>query len=180
MRTWATLGLLLMAGSVAASARADVGAVRTLDGQVFRGEIQTYRAGDDVRVFLRTGEVVEVPHETVSRVDLRLQPLDPKPSLVGPLLLMPAGLAVLGLGGALTALSTLCFAWAEDCDEDEELRAIGIGVGVLGGLAFLAGALLLPIQVAKRRAWRERHRSDFRITPCVDHRGASISLGAAF
>ena len=41
MRTRATLGLVLMAGSVAASARADVGAVRTLDGQVFRGEIQS-------------------------------------------------------------------------------------------------------------------------------------------
>ncbi|MBO6936994.1 MAG: hypothetical protein JJ863_18630 [Deltaproteobacteria bacterium] len=185
MRDWTSVGWIVVCAVVAVgatpgTASADEESVRTTGGDVIRGDVIDYREGQDAVVELENGERVRVPAARVARVDLVVEQRDPRPSLTMPLILMPAGVGLGLLGLGLGLMATSCFLdWEGDCETDDEGLALGVGLGVMGGLVFLVGAfVVLPIQVRKRQAWNEGR--NVRITPSLGRRGGRLSLGVTF
>lgn len=176
---WALIAAALAASGAPATALADEESVRTTGGDVIRGDVLDYRAGEDAVVELANGRRVRIPAERVARVDVRMRPAERIPSLAAPFIAMPVGLVFGLLGGGVAAMASWCTDWSGDCETDDEMVTLGIGIAVVGGLVFAMGAfVLLPIRVVKRRAWRERQ--SVRITPSLGRRGGSLMLGASF
>lgn len=175
-----TLLLGLMVWAVTSStALADEESVRTTTGDVLRGDVVEYREGEDAVIEVEEKRTIRVPAAYVAQVDMRVESEGRIPSLVGPLVMMSAGLVV-GIAGAfVSAMASFCLDWSSGCDTDDGLLTLGIGMGVVGGMAFLIGTVfLLPMQVRRRRAWKQGRV--IRITPSLGRRGGRLELGVTF
>jgi len=184
---WGLLAGLIALGAISpGAALADEGYVRTTGGDVYRGEVLDHREGEDVRVVVEGGDTVRIPADRVGHVETPPRPTGRFPTLMPPLAAMVTGLVLGGVGLFLGPLSLGCIGpdWEGDCEDDEDPEAdnLGIGLAVTGGIIFALGAfVLLPLQVRKRRAWRQRlERLRIRVTPRAGRHGGSLTLSGSF